>query len=156
MTRHILGLTGLIYPVGVGAVILAGNAVARCVEASLPDAPSTVELIAAMRTYDQFVDVATLLLAIYLGIWTAAVGLYTGKFLLGFGLLGAGVAGTAVALSFMAPAQLPGISYPATAIWLFGNVFIYFGAWMVTSVAGILRASAAEEPEAAEVTRPAR
>lgn len=131
----ILRLSGLLYLAAVLVVVAVGNIMA----AQLEDEVGTEGLDAALSSFDQWISLISLFLAVYLGIWSAQVGLHTGRLLLGFGLLAAGVAVTALAFILLPLYYIPALGYTASTIWLFGNSSIYVGAWLLTSVAGLLR-----------------
>lgn len=136
---RLLRLTGLLYVAAVAAVVVGGNALMAGLTARLPEGAGTEGLISVLPIFDQFLSLITALLALYLGIWSAQVGLYTRRLLLGFGLLAGGVAATALAFMLLPTYKIPALGHTAPSVWLFGNGFIYVGAWLGTSVAGILR-----------------
>jgi len=134
-----LRLTGLLYVAAVAAVVVGGNVLIDFLRASLPEGAGAEALLEVLPAFDQFLSLITALLALYLGIWSAEVGLYTRRLLLGFGLLAGGVAATALAFMLLPMYKIPALGHTASSVWLFGNGFIYVGAWLGTSVAGILK-----------------
>lgn len=136
---RLLRLTGWLYVAAVAAVVAGGNGLMASLRAQLPEDAGAGGLITVLPAFDQFLSLITALLALYLGIWSAEVGLCTGRLLLGFGLLAGGVAATALAFMLLPTFRIPALGHTASSVWVFGNGFIYVGAWLATSVAGILK-----------------
>jgi hypothetical protein len=95
------------------------------------------DALALFAPYDLFLLVASVALALYLGIWAGLVGLRSANISLGLGALAGGVLVTAFAFAAMPLDSLPGVGYPPWEIWLLGRSYIYIGAWLMTAVGGL-------------------
>ena len=100
---------------------------------SITNPPGAAQQYAA---YGQFLDVSIIVLALFLGIWTALWGLVKKNYLLGIGVLIAGVAVTTLAYSVLPRMYLPGIDFLPWGLWIAEGFYAYTGAWLITTVIG--------------------
>ena len=103
---------------------------------ALTDPPGALALYSA---YGGFLDITVLLLALLIGTWSALFGIFKGSFLKGLVLLVAAVMLTGLAYSLLPRLYYPGGDFSSFVYWLSGGFYAYSGAWLLTTLLGILK-----------------
>ncbi len=121
--------TGIVYLVLLAAVMIAATA---------GFFPGAGEVGPSERVlghpYRISMGIATLVLAVYLGAWSAVLGRVRGRWLVGLASLIAGGAVTGIVLGFAPYVLYPGDQYPVTFMWLLGGAPVGFATWLACTL----------------------
>jgi hypothetical protein len=97
--------------------------------------------------YRQFVKVIGLILALYLPIWAAALGVWEKSIWKGLIALAVGGVATVLALSALPLVYFPFDQYPVSALWVIGGLPWIALTWAVVTICGrILRQRISQIP----------
>ncbi|MGI8785337.1 MAG: hypothetical protein ACR2L2_17000 [Acidobacteriota bacterium] len=86
--------------------------------------------------YGRFLRIIGTGLALGLGAWAAALGLWRRSLWQGLGALAAGGAVTVAALSILPWVYFPFDQYPASALWVMGRAPVIAVTWIAATVVG--------------------
>lgn len=103
---------------------------------TVPPPPRDNALLEFYQAYDNFLRAVGLLLALYLGIWSAFWGVARRRALQGFGLFLAGVMVSAAILSLLPWIYFKYDQYSAGAAWVMGNLLPAFFSWLLATTFG--------------------
>jgi len=136
---RIIFRTGALYLLVLLAVVAYAAIAFRAFYA---DMPAAVE--AQMNTgYRQFLSLAGIGLALYLGIWSATLGVWKRSYWMGLAALIAGTAVTLLALSALPWIQYAHDQYAVPAGWLISHGLLIVVCWIIVTLLGrlLLRAN---------------
>jgi len=92
----------------------------------------------ANEAYRHYLQNTGRILAIMLGVFSAAAGKLLDSNLLGFGFMTAAAAVTSVAWSLLPSVYFPGGSMTAWLFWLAGNFYLLMGTWLVLTALQVI------------------
>lgn len=92
------------------------------------------DVLAMYRDYRLFLHPVGLALAVYLGVWAAAVGWSRGHVFAGLGALAGGALVTILALTPLPWIRFPNDQYSVGAAWFFGNAVPLAVTWMLATL----------------------
>ena len=102
---------------------------------SLTNPPGALKWFSAYR---QFMEYSITVLALFLGVWTAILGVIRRSFLLGVGSLVFGVVVTAIIYGLLPHLHFLGYDFTAWGYWLAFGFYAYFGSWVVITLLGYI------------------
>jgi len=146
--RRVFLAMGALYVAALCIVVIFGAVTFQRLYTDTPPRPISLEHEDVLiRTFDaqyreryedykRFLGPSGGALAIYLGIWAAAFGVWRRKHWLGLAALAAGGVTTVLALSVLPWVYFPLDQYAVPAVWIFGNVMPIAIAWLLVTILG--------------------
>lgn len=123
---------GAVYLVALAAVV-ANTALSFRGFYSAPVPPGEDQVLRMYQEYRQFLHLVGLALAVYLGVWAAAVGWWRGRVMAGLAALAGGALVTILALAPLPWIRFPNDQYAVGAAWLFDNVVPLTLSWVLAT-----------------------